>query len=72
MTDLTRRRFLKTGAAAAGLGLMGTQAFTTVLHADEPEMRAGRLVAFPLHAVRLSPGIFKQQASGSKWHADNR
>jgi DUF1680 family protein len=70
MLSVTRRRFMKTGAVA-GLGLVGAQAFTHVLHADEPEMPAGELVPFSMHSVRLSPSLFRQQSDINASYLDS-
>ncbi|HET7103135.1 MAG TPA: beta-L-arabinofuranosidase domain-containing protein [Terracidiphilus sp.] len=62
MNNFSRRNFLKTGATAAGLFLIGP---SSVIEASEPEVKAAypadKLVSYPLSSVRLGPGIFKQQ-----------
>jgi DUF1680 family protein len=60
MTDLSRRNFLKTTAGAAGLCMIGSSAFAQSLHGD-PFQESATIHPFPLSAVRLSPGIFKDQ-----------
>jgi hypothetical protein len=59
--DPSRRTFLKTSAAAAGLCWVGSSAIAQALPADMPAHVAGGIAPFPLAAVRLAPGIFKQQ-----------
>ena len=61
MMDRSRRNFLKTSAAAAGLCVVGTSAAASALFAEEPGHPSGRLEPFPLSSVRLSPGIFRDQ-----------
>src|ERR1039457_477894 len=61
MIDHSRRNFLKTSAAAAGLCLIGPSAAVQALTPNEQEHPAGRLEPFTLSSVRLAPGIFKQQ-----------
>ena len=60
MNDLSRRSFLKTSAGAAGFCMVGQTAFAQALKVD-PAQGSPRIEAFPLSAVRLSPGIFKDQ-----------
>jgi len=57
----SRRNFLKTSLGAAGLCMIGPSAALHALTAGDPEYPAGRLEAFPLAAVRLSPGTFQEQ-----------
>jgi DUF1680 family protein len=61
MIDHSRRNFLKTSAAAAGLCLIGPSAAVQALTPNEQEHPAGRLEPFTLSSVRLAPGIFKEQ-----------
>ena len=71
MMNRSRRKFLKTSAGAAGLGLVGPSAFVKALSAEESIHPAGRLEAFPLHSVRLTPGIFKEQADINERYLDS-
>ena len=59
--DHSRRSFLKTSAGAAGLCLIGPSATIQALTSGAPEHPAGRIEPFPLAAVRLTPGIFREQ-----------
>jgi hypothetical protein len=59
--DHSRRSFLKTSAGAAGLCLIGPSAAIQAFTSGAPEHPAGRLEPFPLAAVRLAPGIFRDQ-----------
>jgi len=61
MTDVSRRNFLKTTAGVAGLSCMGPSAVVHALSANEPGHSSSKLEPFPLSAVRLGPGIFKEQ-----------
>lgn len=61
MANGSRRSFLKTTAGVAGMSLMGSSALTRGLEAELAEAPVGRLEAFPRSAVRLAPGIFKEQ-----------
>ncbi len=60
MSELSRRNFLKISAGAAGLCMIGSSTFAQSLHGD-PLQESARVEPFPLSAVRLSPGIFKEQ-----------
>ena len=60
MNDLSRRSFLKTSISAAGFCMAGQTAFAHALQGGAAEA-SSRIEAFPLSAVRLSPGIFKEQ-----------
>jgi DUF1680 family protein len=71
MIDLSRRTFLKTTAGAAGLCLIGSSAAVQALAAGEPEHPSGRIVPFPLALVRLSPGIFSEQAEINARYLDS-
>ncbi len=71
MMNRSRRKFLKTSAGAAGLSLVGPSAFVKALSAEESIHPAGRLEAFPLHSVRLTPGIFKEQADINERYLDS-
>jgi DUF1680 family protein len=57
----SRRDFLKTSSTAAGLGLFVSLPVAQALAAETTEYPAGRLEPFPLSAVRLNSGIFKEQ-----------
>ncbi len=61
MVNDSRRNFLKAGAGAAGLCLIGSSPFTKALYADFPEPSSVNLEAFPLSSVRLASGIFAEQ-----------
>jgi hypothetical protein len=71
MINRSRRTFLKTSAAAAGLCLAGPSAVAHALSADEPEHPAGRLQPFPLASVRLAPGIFHDEAEINARYLDS-
>jgi len=71
MVDRSRRNFLKTSTAAAGLCLIGPLAFTKRLYADAPEHSSEKLVPFPLRSVRLAPGIFQEQAEINARYLDS-
>ncbi len=63
MPDYSRRTFLKTGSAVALVyshgAVMSAQAVSQSEAVDQP---SGRWLPFPLSAVRLGPGVFKEQA----------
>jgi hypothetical protein len=61
MMERSRRTFLKTSAGVAGYCLVGYSAVARTLSAEESRHSSGRLEPFPLAAVRLSPGIFRDQ-----------
>ena len=71
MIDHSRRNFLKTSTAAAGLGLIRSLTPTEVLCADAPSDASARLTPFPLGSVRLAPGIFKEQAEINARYLDS-
>ena len=71
MSNFSRRDFLKTSALAAGLSVAGPMAFTKSLHAQISENVSGRLLPFPLSAVRLSPGIFREQSEINAGYLDS-
>lgn len=60
MVDHSRRRFLKRSAGATALCLVGPSVIST-LGADVPGPSPGRLASFPAGAVRLAPGVFREQ-----------
>ncbi len=63
MSDHSRRDFLKVGGAAALVFSHGATAFAkTGLQPAPAGQSSGKLQPFPLTAVRLGPGIFKDQA----------
>jgi uncharacterized protein len=61
MVDCSRRNFLKKAAGVAGLCMIGPSAAMQALAGAGPEHPTGRLEPFPLAAVRLGPGIFREQ-----------
>jgi TAT (twin-arginine translocation) pathway signal sequence len=61
MAHHSRRSFLKTGAGAAGLCLVGPSALVSALSGEVHEPVSDKLTPFPLASVRLGPGIFKEQ-----------
>lgn len=61
MAHHSRRSFLKTGAGAAGLCLVGPSALVSALSGEVHEPASDKLTPFPLASVRLGPGIFKEQ-----------
>jgi DUF1680 family protein len=66
----SRRNFLKTSTAVATLSLIGTAALRGALHASA-EGLSGNLAPFPLGAVHLAPGIFKEQAEINDRYLDS-
>ena len=71
MIDNSRRNFLKTSTAVAGLTLVHSLAPSELLGAVAPSDASTRIVPFPLSAVRLSPGIFKEQAEINARYLDS-
>jgi len=71
MNTHSRRDFLKMSAAGAALGFVGQAAFPSSLLADTGAQGAERIVAFPLSAVRLGPGIFAEQAETNARYLDS-
>jgi uncharacterized protein len=67
----SRRDFLKMSAAGAALGFAGPAAFASSLVGDSGTPGSGRIVPFPLGAVRLGPGIFAQQAETNARYLDS-
>jgi hypothetical protein len=61
MMHRSRRNFLKTSSATAGLCIVGSSAAGRALCAEEFGHSLGRLEPFPLSSVRLSAGIFRDQ-----------
>ena len=68
MRNLSRRNFLKTGAA--GIGLLRVMAGAKTLEAFQ-SLPAERLVPFPLDSVRLAAGVFRQQADINARYLDS-
>jgi len=71
MIDNSRRNFLKTSTAVAGLTLVRSLVPSEVLGAVAPPEVSSRLTPLPLTAVRLSPGIFKEQAEINARYLDS-
>ena len=72
MTDYSRRNFLKTSAAAAaGFALIRSLTPKEALCAVTPADASSRIVPFPLASVRLSSGIFKEQAEINARYLDS-
>jgi DUF1680 family protein len=71
MTHHSRRDFLKTGAAAAALYPLGRSTATEALHAASGGHPGGKPLPFPLSAVRLGPGIFKDEAQINARYLDS-
>jgi DUF1680 family protein len=61
MSHYSRRGFLKLGASV-GVTLTATFGSTRLVRAEWSDEAAGRIEAFPLDSVRLTPGIFREQA----------
>ena len=57
----SRRSFLKAGAEAASLLLVGPSALLQSSAAERHEAPSGRITPFPLSSVRLASSIFKEQ-----------
>src|SRR5579859_1255755 len=68
MARHSRRDFLKAGTAAAVVYACGTSAATPIQLAGSP---SNKLQPFPLSFVRLSPGIFKEQADINTRYLDS-
>jgi hypothetical protein len=71
MASQSRRNFLKTSTAVAGFTLVRSTAPAEILGATMPSYSSSRIVPFPLSAVRLSPGIFKEQAEINARYLDS-
>jgi DUF1680 family protein len=71
MMNPSRRNFLKTSIAATGFSLIRGLAPMELLGADAPTDETDRLAPFPLGAVRLTPGIFKEQADINAGYLDS-
>ena len=71
MMNRSRRKFLKTSAGAAGLCLVGPSALVKALSAEDSIHPSDRLEAFPLPSVRLTSGIFKEQAEINERYLDS-
>ena len=70
MISHSRRDFLKTSTAVAGLTVVRSLAPTDVLGLSSPDA-SSRIVPFPLSAVRLAPGIFSEQAEINARYLDS-
>jgi hypothetical protein len=71
MIDHSRRNFLKTSTAAAGLSFIRSLAPMEALGAGAPSDASARLTPFPLGSSRLAPGIFKEQAEINARYLDS-
>lgn len=71
MNGHSRRSFLKTFAGGTGLCLIGPSAFIKSSFADDATNSARKLSPFPLSAVRLTDGIFKDQAAINTSYLDS-
>jgi hypothetical protein len=71
MIDHSRRNFMKTSTAVAGLTLVHSLAPAELLGAVAPSDASTRLTPFPLSAVRLAPGIFSEQAEINARYLDS-
>ena len=71
MNGHSRRSFLKTVAGGAGLCLIGPSAFIKSSFADDAINPVGKLSPFPLSAVRLTDGIFKDQSATNTSYLDS-
>jgi DUF1680 family protein len=71
LIDNSRRNFLKTTAAVAGVTLARSLASAEILGAVVPSYASARLTPFPLSAVRLAPGIFNEQAEINARYLDS-
>jgi DUF1680 family protein len=72
VTNHSRRNFLKTStAAAAGFTLIRSLTPKEVFGAMTSSDTGGRIVPFPLTSVRLTPGIFREQAEINSRYLDS-
>jgi uncharacterized protein len=71
MAKQSRRDFLKTGTAAAIVYSCGTAASAQIQPVGSSGYPAGKLQPFPLSFVRLSPGVFKEQADINARYLDS-
>ena len=71
MIDYSRRNFLRTSTAAAGLCLIRSLAPAEVVGANTPSDASRRLTPFPLSSVRLAPGMFNEQAEINARYLDS-
>src|SRR5450755_150651 len=71
MMNTSRRNFLKTSTVVAGLGLIRCLTPAELLAMDAPSDASARLAPFPLGAVRLAPGIFKEQTEINASYLDS-
>ena len=71
MTKPSRRDFLKTGTAAALVYSCGAAASAQMQQVGSSGYPASKLQPFPLSCVRLSPGVFKEQADINTRYLDS-
>jgi uncharacterized protein len=71
LKDRSRRDFLKAGTAAAVVYSCGTAAAAQIQQAGSDGYPASKLQPFPLSFVRLSPGVFKEQADINTRYLDS-
>ena len=71
MAKQSRRDFLKTGTAAAVIYSCGTAASAQMQQMGSSGYPASKLQPFPLSFVRLSPGVFKEQADINTRYLDS-
>ena len=69
MSHLSRRAFLKTSAAGAGVAGLLTNA--RIVRALSAHSASERLLPFPLKDVRLGPGVFREQAEINARYLDS-
>src|SRR5436305_846271 len=70
MSAPSRRDFLKMSAAVAGVGITASTLPCSVW-AETATESADRIVPFPLGAVRLGPGVFREQAEINAKYLDS-
>lgn len=70
MSHYSRRGFLKLGASAS-VSLAATLGSTRLVCAKWSKEMTGRIEAFPLNSVRLTSGIFKEQAEINERYLDS-
>jgi uncharacterized protein len=71
MIHLSRRDVLKTGVAAALLSKVGCPSAATALQASSREHPLEKLQPFPLSAVRLGPGLLREEAEINARYLDS-